>query len=204
MGNERIYRTEGIVIRRRNQGEADRILTLCTPLGKLDVIAKGARKLRSRKAGHIELFCRSSFVIARSHSSWDIISHRTSRHGVASCDLIDDIRSQAGARKEDKETPWCAIAVFPRPHLFPISRLQDWQKLEREPLPLGLPIFTGTPGLDAMLRGDADYWAAYGDSGPAGDIASETHSGSSPDWDHRPAARSQGPHRKQQRTVGRS
>ena len=74
MGNERIYRTEGIVIRRRNQGEADRILTLCTPLGKLDVIAKGARKVRSRKAGHIELFCRSSFVIARSRSSWDIIS----------------------------------------------------------------------------------------------------------------------------------
>jgi DNA repair protein RecO (recombination protein O) len=72
--NERLYRTEGIVVRRRNQGEADRVLTLCTPLGKLDVIAKGARKIRSRKAGHIELFCRSNFVIARSRSSWDIVS----------------------------------------------------------------------------------------------------------------------------------
>jgi len=61
-------------VRRRNQGEADRVLTLCTPLGKLVVIAKGARKVRSRKAGHIELFCRSSFVIARSRSSWDIVS----------------------------------------------------------------------------------------------------------------------------------
>jgi DNA repair protein RecO (recombination protein O) len=74
MGTERLYRTEGIVVRRRNQGEADRVLTLCTPLGKLDVIAKGARKVRSRKAGHIELFSRSSFVIARSRSSWDIVS----------------------------------------------------------------------------------------------------------------------------------
>jgi DNA repair protein RecO (recombination protein O) len=74
VGTERLYRTEGIVVRRRNQGEADRVLTLCTPLGKLDVIAKGARKVRSRKAGHIELFCRSSFVIARSRSSWDIVS----------------------------------------------------------------------------------------------------------------------------------
>jgi DNA repair protein RecO (recombination protein O) len=74
VSTERLYRTEGIVVRRRNQGEADRVLTLCTPLGKLDVVAKGARKVRSRKAGHIELFSRSSFVIARSRSSWDIIS----------------------------------------------------------------------------------------------------------------------------------
>jgi len=61
-------------MRRRDQGEADRVLTLCTPLGKIDVIAKGARKVRSRKAGHIELFSRSSFVVARSRSSWDIVS----------------------------------------------------------------------------------------------------------------------------------
>jgi DNA repair protein RecO (recombination protein O) len=74
VSTERLYRTEGIVVRRRNQGEADRVLTLCTPLGKLDVVAKGARKVRSRKAGHIELFSRSSFVIARSRSSWDIVS----------------------------------------------------------------------------------------------------------------------------------
>jgi DNA repair protein RecO (recombination protein O) len=74
VGNERLYRTEGIVVRRRNQGEADRVLTLCTPLGKLVVIAKGARKVRSRKAGHIELFCRAGFVIARSRSSWDVVS----------------------------------------------------------------------------------------------------------------------------------
>jgi DNA repair protein RecO (recombination protein O) len=74
VSTERLYRTEGIVMRRRNQGEADRVLTLCTPLGKLDVIAKGARKVRSRKAGHIELFCRSSFVISRVPNSWDIVS----------------------------------------------------------------------------------------------------------------------------------
>ena len=65
MSTERLYRTDGIVMRRRNQGEADRVLTLCTPLGKIEVIAKGARKLRSRKAGHVELFSRSHFVISR-------------------------------------------------------------------------------------------------------------------------------------------
>ena len=74
MSTERLYRTEGIVIRRRNQGEADRVLTLCTPLGKIEVIVKGARKTRSRKAGHVELFARSNFVISRVRNSWDIVS----------------------------------------------------------------------------------------------------------------------------------
>ena len=74
MRTERLYRTEGIVMRRRNQGEADRILTLCTPLGKIDVSAKGARKIRSRKAGHVELFAHSNYVISRVKNSWDIVS----------------------------------------------------------------------------------------------------------------------------------
>jgi DNA repair protein RecO (recombination protein O) len=70
----RLYRTEGIVIRRREQGEADRVLTLCTPSGKVAVLAKGARKVKSRKAGHIELFTRSDFVLSRVPNYWDIIS----------------------------------------------------------------------------------------------------------------------------------
>ncbi len=74
MGSKRLYRTEGIVVRRRNQGEADRILTLCTPLGKLTLIAKGVRKVRSRKAGHLELFAHACLTVARSRSSWDVIS----------------------------------------------------------------------------------------------------------------------------------
>ncbi len=74
MRTERLYRTAAIVIHRRNQGEADRVLTLCTPRGKLTVVAKGARKTRSRKAGHLELFTHVQLVLARSRSSWDIVS----------------------------------------------------------------------------------------------------------------------------------
>lgn len=74
MSTARLYRTAGIVVRRRNQGEADRVLTLCTPSGKIEVIAKGARKVRSRKAGHVELFTHSNFVVSRVKKSWDIVS----------------------------------------------------------------------------------------------------------------------------------
>jgi len=74
VSGKRLYHTEAIVVRRRDQGEADRVLTLCTPQGKLSVIAKGVRKVRSRKAGHLELFTHARLVLARSRSSWDVVS----------------------------------------------------------------------------------------------------------------------------------
>jgi DNA repair protein RecO (recombination protein O) len=66
MKTERLYRTEAIVLRRSDFGEADRLLTLYTPAyGKLRVLAKGVRKTRSRKAGHLELYSRTDVLIAR-------------------------------------------------------------------------------------------------------------------------------------------
>lgn len=64
-GRERTYRTEAIVLRRKDIGEADRILTLLTPeYGKVRAVAKGIRKPRSRKAGHLELFTCSKLLLA--------------------------------------------------------------------------------------------------------------------------------------------
>lgn len=52
----RTFKTEGIVIKRKNYGEADRILTIFTKnKGKISVIAKGVRKISSRRSSHIEL-----------------------------------------------------------------------------------------------------------------------------------------------------
>lgn len=63
---QRLYRTSAIVLKRQDFGEADRILTLFTPeLGKLRVIAKGVRKITSRKSGHVELFTYSNLLIAK-------------------------------------------------------------------------------------------------------------------------------------------
>lgn len=60
------YRTEGIVLRGRDLGEADRILTILTPdRGKVRAVAKGVRKMTSKKAGHLEPFCRCALLLAR-------------------------------------------------------------------------------------------------------------------------------------------
>jgi DNA repair protein RecO (recombination protein O) len=62
---ERVYRTQAIVLRRTDFGEADRLLTVFTPdRGKLKLIAKGARKPTSRKSGHVELFSHGQFMVA--------------------------------------------------------------------------------------------------------------------------------------------
>lgn len=61
-------RTKAIVLRRTNYGEADRILQLLTPEhGKVSVIAKGARREKSKLAGGIELFaiCDVTFIPGR-------------------------------------------------------------------------------------------------------------------------------------------
>jgi len=66
MDRERLYRTEGIVLKRSDLGEADRLLVVFTPgYGKVRLLAKGVRKVPSRKAGHVELFMRSEFLVAR-------------------------------------------------------------------------------------------------------------------------------------------
>ncbi len=49
--------SQGIILSRTNYAEADRILTILTPkYGKLRLIAKGVRKVKSKLAGGIELF----------------------------------------------------------------------------------------------------------------------------------------------------
>lgn len=59
------YKTEGIVLKRFNFGETDRLLTIFTKHdGKIKAIAKGVRRLKSRKAGDLELFNQLRLVIA--------------------------------------------------------------------------------------------------------------------------------------------
>lgn len=51
--------TEGIILKRTNFGEADRVLTVLTDrFGKIVVIARGVRKITSRRSGNVELINR--------------------------------------------------------------------------------------------------------------------------------------------------
>lgn len=60
------FRASAVVLRHSDWGEADRLLTLYTrEQGKVRAIARGARKVTSRKAGHLEPFTHVTLQLAR-------------------------------------------------------------------------------------------------------------------------------------------
>jgi DNA repair protein RecO (recombination protein O) len=66
MKEARSFRVEAVDLRHADWGEADRMLTLYTrERGKVRAIAKGARKIRSRKAGHLEPFTHVTLQLAK-------------------------------------------------------------------------------------------------------------------------------------------
>lgn len=69
----RSQRVEAIVLRHSDWGEADRLLVIFTrQSGKMRVIAKGVRRVRSRKAGHLEPFTRVTLMLAAGRDLWII------------------------------------------------------------------------------------------------------------------------------------
>lgn len=66
MNEPRSFRVEAIVLRHSDWGEADRLLTLYTrQRGKMRAVAKGARRIQSRKAGHLEPFTHVTLQLAK-------------------------------------------------------------------------------------------------------------------------------------------
>lgn len=60
------YKSEGIIISRRNFGESSLILDFYTKdHGKVEAVARSARKLKGKLKGHLELFLHVNLIIAR-------------------------------------------------------------------------------------------------------------------------------------------
>ena len=75
---EHSLRVEAVVLRHYDWGEADRLLSLYTrEQGKLRTIAKGVRRMRSRKAGHLEPFTRVALLLARGRDFWIVTQAET-------------------------------------------------------------------------------------------------------------------------------
>ena len=60
----RSFKIEGIILKRRNLGEADQILTVFSlQKGKISVLGKGVRRITSRRSGNVELLNRVSMYL---------------------------------------------------------------------------------------------------------------------------------------------
>ena len=62
------YSSEGIILSRRDFGEADRTIWVYTKdRGRICLLAKGVRRPKSKKRGHLEIFSHIKFSVNASH-----------------------------------------------------------------------------------------------------------------------------------------
>ncbi|MBI3985196.1 MAG: DNA repair protein RecO [Candidatus Levybacteria bacterium] len=108
------FKVEGIVIKRRNVGEADRIITVFSKTaGKLQIKAKGVRKIASRRSGHIELLNHGFFNLHQGRSmplltevesteNFPLLKKDLKRIGSAFhiCELVDGLCAENEENKE--------------------------------------------------------------------------------------------------------
>lgn len=95
MAVPRTYRTPAIVLSRFDLGEADRVLTVLTPVeGKLKAIARGVRRPGSRIGGSVEPFAELDLLLARGRT-FDVITQAAVTS--AWLRLRDDLESAATA-----------------------------------------------------------------------------------------------------------
>jgi DNA repair protein RecO (recombination protein O) len=113
MARPRVYKTEAIVLKRVNLGEADSIVTLYTPnLGKLRAVAKGVRRPKSKLCGHLELLTRSSLLLAQGQNL-DIVTQCQSIEGFAQI-------------KSDLKRIGCALYMAELLEQFTVERAENY------------------------------------------------------------------------------
>ena len=72
--NTQEIKTLAYVLKRTNYLEADRILSLITPSGKMSAIAKGARRAKSKLAGGVEMFSLTELIIHQGNGKMGLVT----------------------------------------------------------------------------------------------------------------------------------
>ncbi len=132
-----VYKAEGIVLGRRNLGEADRVLTLLTrEHGKLVAKAKAVRRPTSRLAGRLEPFTHARFLLARGRTL-DVVAQ------------VEVIESFAALRTDLLRTAWASVC----------AELTDRMVAEQEPHPEVFEALRAAQ--EAMVAQDAELAALW-------------------------------------------
>jgi len=168
--------TTGIVLRRVDYGEADRILTLLTPnYGKLQLMAKGVRRIKSKLAGGIELFSVTNVTFIRGRGDIGrLVSTRLVTHYGG---IVQDLnRTMLGyelisqlnkATEDEPETDYfhlleAAFAALNDPDI-PCELIQEWFTAQLLRLSGHTPNLQTAAG-GARLRADLAYEYSFDDA----------------------------------------
>ena len=117
----RSYKTEAIVLKRINFGEADRLVTVFSKAhGKQKLVAKGIRKITSRKKGHLELFTQVQLQVAKGKNldliteaatinSFPVLRRNLNRVRIAY--LLAELIDQLTAENQEQEAVYRLLAA---------------------------------------------------------------------------------------------
>ncbi|HHT01713.1 MAG TPA: DNA repair protein RecO [Firmicutes bacterium] len=129
-----LFRAEAVVLRTKDLGEADRIVTLLTATeGKLRAVARGARRQRNRLASGTQLFTRADFLLSRGKGL----------HTVSQCQVLEAFRPLREDLDRLARGSYCL-------------ELLDLATEEQDPAPILYPLLLGT--LHVLADGPADEW----------------------------------------------
>ena len=73
----KIVKTKGIVIIENNMADFDKMLTILTPNGKIEAVAKGARRPRSLLMAGTQFLCFGEFILYKSGNIYNVNSCET-------------------------------------------------------------------------------------------------------------------------------
>lgn len=110
----RTYKSEGIVLKRTNFGEADKIVIVYSKhYGKASLLAKGIRRITSRKKGDLEVFNRVVFFAVKG-KGMDIVTETETLESFSSlrkdlkkvavayelCEMVDKLTAENSEQEE--------------------------------------------------------------------------------------------------------
>jgi len=104
----RSFKTEGVILKRVNVGEADRLLTIFTKhYGKIRALARGVRRITSRRSGNVEIFTQATMFFSQGRNYEPLTEAETIHsfqglrknllavaYAYKACELIDKLTAE--------------------------------------------------------------------------------------------------------------
>ncbi len=181
-------RTRAVVLRRTNYGEADRILQLLTPDGRVSVMARGVRREKSKLAGGIELFSVCDVVIGTGKGELGVLTSARAvqfyRHILEDYDRMQfayEVLAQVARASESLDEPewydivtevWMALDVM----TVPLPLVQAWFYVQMSSM-VGDELNVARDATGQKLSPDKKYRYDSGDKSfvetPQGEVTAE-------------------------------
>lgn len=164
-----LYQTEGIIIKHREMGEADSILSVFTKdFGRIELMAKGVRRLNSKLRPHLNIFDYSRFAFvsgkefwrltdAEKISSWKNIGRDKTK--MVSLAKIMKVLDKMLQGEEKQEKLWNLIknaADFLNNHNLPKDEIKIFETVVTFRILFSLGYIDNSEGFSAQLAASND------------------------------------------------